>query len=66
MIEIETKFDKEYSTQWIEEKDWLSNHGIKHSFVKKINGIDTFKYTKTLELFRYLADFYEEIYYKDK
>lgn len=63
---IEIKFDKEYSTQWIAEKEWLSECGIRYSFVKNINGIDTYKYTKTLELFKALAAFYEKIYYKNK
>ena len=62
---MEMRFDKEYSTQWVAEKNWLSDHGIRYSFVKNINGIDTYKYTKTLELFRCLADFYENVYYRN-
>lgn len=65
MLIIEAKFDKEYSTQWIAEKNWLSEHGIKYSFVKQVNGIDTYKYKKTLKLFQCLTDFYSSIYYKD-
>lgn len=63
---IEPKFDKEYSTQWLAEKNWLSEHGIRYSFVKNINGIDTYKYTKTLELFKCLVEFYENVYCKSK
>lgn len=63
---IESKFDKEYSTQWLQEVEYLSARGVRYSFVKKINGINTYKYTKTIELFRALAEFYEEVYYKSK
>ena len=66
MIIIESKFDKEYSTQWVEEKNFLSEHGIKYSFVKTVNGISTYKYAKTLELFKTLSEFYENVYYKAK
>lgn len=61
---IEAKYDKEYSTQWIAEKEWLSKHGIKYVFVKSNNGITTYKYTKTLELFKSLVEFYENVYTK--
>lgn len=53
------KFDKEYSTQWIKEVQWLSSQGIKYSFVKVINNITTYKYEKTSELFKALAIFYD-------
>lgn len=59
---VETKFDKEYSTQWINEINYLNNHGIRHTFIKKINGISTYKYTKNYALFKCLADFYENVY----
>lgn len=58
----ESKFDKEYSTQWLEEKNWLSKHGIRYTFAKKIDGIDTYKYTKNLKLFKTLCSFYENVY----
>lgn len=32
----ESKFDKEYSTQWLEEKNWLSDHGIRYTFLRKL------------------------------
>lgn len=35
------KFDKEYSTQYTPEKEYLSNNGIVPSFVKVINGVTT-------------------------
>lgn len=52
------KFDKEYSTQYVPEMKYLQEHGINYSFVKDINEVTTYKYTKTAELFRMLAEFY--------
>ena len=52
------KFDKEYSTQYSPEKEYLMSKGIKPSFVKVIDGITTYKYTKTSELFLALVSFY--------
>ena len=54
------KFDKEYSTQYSPEKDYLLKNGIKPSFVKIINEVTTYKYKKTAELFKLLAFFYGE------
>lgn len=53
------KFDKEYSTQYTPEMVYLLNKGIKPSFVKNINGITTYKYTKTSKLFETLMFFYD-------
>lgn len=52
------KFDKEYSTQYSPEKDYLMGLGIKPSFVKVIDEVTTYKYTKTSALFKALAIFY--------
>lgn len=52
------KFDKEYSTQYTPEKDYLLTVGIKPSFVKVVDGVTTYKYTKSSELFKALAIFY--------
>lgn len=52
------KFDKEYSTQYTPEKDYLLSVGIRPSFIKVINGVTTYKYEKTSELFKYLMFFY--------
>lgn len=52
------KYDMEYSTQWVEEMKWLRERKIMYSFVKTIDGITTYKYTKTPELFSALVDFY--------
>lgn len=57
---MKTKFDKEYSTQWNEERDYLTKLGIMYTFVKEINGISTYKYTKTSELFNTLGIFYAQ------
>lgn len=44
------KFDKEYSTQYVPEMKYLQSKGINYSFVKDIQGVTTYKYTKTPEL----------------
>jgi hypothetical protein len=54
------KFDKEYFTQYTPEKKYLENIGISPSFVKVVDGVTTYKYTKTSELFRALAIFYAQ------
>lgn len=58
MIDIK-KFDKEYSTQYPSEMKFLKEHGVDYTFVKVVNGITTYKYTKTKMLFDVLALFYE-------
>lgn len=52
------KFDKEYSTQYTPEMVYLKKRGISPSFVKVINGVTTYKYTKTEKLFKALSKFY--------
>ena len=54
------KFDKEYSTQWVEEMKWLKEQGIYYTFVKYIDGITTYKYTKNKQLFLALSRFYDK------
>ena len=54
------KFDKEYSTQYTPEKNYLLTKDIKPTFVKVLNGVTTYKYTKTPELFSALVSFYME------
>ena len=53
-------FDKSYTTTWIREQQWLSNHGIRYQWAGVIDGITTFKYKKTMALFASLADFCKE------
>lgn len=56
------KFDKEYSTQWMKEVEWLRSKGIKYVFVKTDkNNVTTYKYKKTSELFEELSIFYAQI-----
>lgn len=54
------KFDKEYSTQYVPEMKYLKLKGINYSFVKDVQGITTYKHTKTPELFSTLVSFYME------
>lgn len=56
----EIKFDKEYSTQYNREREFLIKHGIRPTFVKVIDGATTYKYTKTPELFKLLVLFYSQ------
>ena len=60
MIIIRQKFDKEYSTQFKKEVEYLKSKGIYYSFVKNVDNISTYKYTKTPELFQALVSFYME------
>ena len=55
-----TKFDKEYSTQYLQETAFLRDKGIKQTFVKTVNGLTTYKYKKTKDLFSALAELYSE------
>lgn len=52
------KWDKEYSTQWVEEMKYLLKCGIKYEFVKEVENVTTYKYKKTSMLFNALAIFY--------
>ena len=56
---MKKKFDKEYSTQQVDEMKWLKDHGLPYSFVKTIDGITTYKYQKSQDLFYYLYLFYK-------
>lgn len=61
----EKKFDTEYPCQWAKEQQWLSEHGVRYTFVKTIDGITTWKYKKNLQLFKSLCLFYENVYSKE-
>lgn len=56
--------DKEYQTNWYEEVNYLSQCGIRYSFVKTVDGVTIWKYKKNVELFKNLMDFYENVYSK--
>lgn len=59
VINIENKqFDREYSTSFRGEVEYLKLQGIRFEFVKLINDISIYKYKKTPELFRALESFY--------
>jgi len=55
-------YDMEYATQFRKEVDFLKEHGIDYTYKKKVGEyrIPTYKYTKTPELFRLVAEFYEQ------
>lgn len=58
---IKKKFDKEYRTQFMKEYDFLTNKGIRYTYVRRgEDGIRTYKYKKTKELFEALAEFYSD------
>jgi hypothetical protein len=61
----EKKFDTEYATNWSKEQQWLSEHGIRYTFVKTIDGVTTWKYKKSYLLFKNLMNFYEDVYSKE-
>ena len=56
-------FDKEYSTQWKREVEFLKDKGISYTYAKKNSEypIVKYKYTKTPELFLALAEFYNQV-----
>ena len=56
-------FDKEYSTQWRREVQFLEEKGINYTFGKRHHKypIIRYKYTKTPELFLALAEFYNQV-----
>lgn len=56
-------FDSEYMTEFLREVRFLTEKGIKYTFVKKTQeyGISQFKYKKTPALFAALIEFYSMI-----
>ena len=53
-------FDAEYFTEWLREVRFLTEKGIKYTFVRKTPeyGISQYKYKKTPALFAALIEFY--------
>jgi len=51
------KFLDEYPCINVKEKTFLLNKGIRYSFVKIIEGVTTWKFTKSTELFTALAEY---------
>ena len=56
-------FDKEYSTQWKREVQFLANKDINYTYASKHKQypVTRYKYTKTPELFLALAEFYNQV-----
>ena len=56
-------FDSEYMTEFLREVRFLSEKGIKYTFVRKTRdyGISQYKYKKTPALFAALVEFYSGI-----
>ena len=52
------RYDKEYSTQYLPEVEYLKANNVRYTFVKVLNGVPTYKYTKTPQLFQLLEIFY--------
>lgn len=53
------RLDNEYRTESSHEVCYLSECGIKYTFVKKEDGVTVWKYKKTKELGRALTKFWE-------
>ena len=56
-------FDLEYATQWRRGVLYLHDKGIEFSFIRENPRyeVKTYKYKKTPELFKALAEFYEQV-----
>lgn len=59
MMEKRKHFDKEYSTTFLREVEYLKTKRLEPTFVKKIEDTIIYKYEKTKELFLALANYYE-------
>ena len=60
------KYDKEYSTTFVEEFKWLKSNGIRYTFIKTDDsGMTVWKYAKTPKLFESLKNFYINNEYYD-
>lgn len=57
-VMVKVKIDQEYATQYIPEKQYLWGCNVRPTFIKVINGVTTYKYEKTPELFSALVKFY--------
>lgn len=57
-----TKIDHEYSCVWSEELKYLTQHGIRYTFVKVVDGVTVWKFKKNAILFNVLAEFYNNVY----
>lgn len=55
------KIDNEYRTESSHEVCYLSEYGIKYTFVKKEDGVTVWKYKKTKELGLALSKFWSKM-----
>lgn len=55
------RYDIEYSTQYRKEVEYLKSCGIPYNYVKRVDEVPTYKYTKCQRLFELLAFFYGEV-----
>ena len=63
-ISEKLKFEVEYPCTWAKENQFLTEHGIRYTFVKTIDGVTTWKYVKNVALFETLTLFYRNVYTK--
>jgi len=54
----ETHFLNEYPCTFVEEYLFLKSKGFRYNFVKVVDGTTTYKYTKSVELYDALKEFY--------
>ena len=64
-MEITKKWDKEYSTSFIDEVIHLKSKGVRYTWVYTNElGISVWKYKKNVQLWNALAEMYSNIKYK--
>ena len=58
-MEIKRKhFDKEYSTTFLREVEYLKKQGIEPCYIKKVDNTIICKFEKTKKLFEVLSNYY--------
>lgn len=55
----ENNFLNEYLCAYTEEHKFLRDKGFRYNFVKIIDGVTTWKYSKSVELYEALIEFYK-------
>ena len=58
---MKKKIDKEYTCTWGTEQTYLSDVGIRYTFIKVEDGVTVYKYKKTKKLFQALASLYDSL-----
>lgn len=59
-MEKNLKWDKEYATNYLQEVRFLEGNNIRPTFIREENGLKTFKFEKTPQLFKLLEIFYAQ------